>query len=94
MSASDTIRTKWAYYVALMRTATKSETGHHVGRLVFDEPRQQETALSALSALITELGAAAQQGTQILYATSGDQAELNGALAGVPHRAARSQGVV
>ena len=85
MSASDTIRTKWAYYVALMETATRSVTGHHAGLLVFDEPRQQETAMSSLSALITELGAAAQQGNQILYATSGDQAELNTVLAGVPH---------
>jgi hypothetical protein len=85
MSASDTIRTKWTYYVALIETATKSGTGHHAGLLVFDEPRQQETALSSLSALITELGAAAQQGNQILYVTSGDQAELDSALAGVPH---------
>jgi len=85
MSASDTIRTKWAYYVALMETATRTGTGHHAGLLVFDEPRQQETALSSLTALITELGTAAQQGNQILYATSGDQAELNSALADVPH---------
>ena len=85
MSASDTIRTKWAYYVALMEAATNSATGHHAGLLIFDEPRQQETAVTSLSALITELGAVAQQGNQILYATSGDLAELNAVLAGVPH---------
>jgi prefoldin subunit 5 len=85
MSASDTIRTKWAYYVALMEVATASATGHHAGLLIFDEPRQQETAMSSLSALITELGAAAQQGSQILYATSGDEVELNAVLVGVPH---------
>lgn len=85
MSASDTIRTKWAYYVALMEAATASVTGHHAGLLVFDEPRQQETAMSSLSALIRELGAAAKQGGQILYATSGDEVELNAVLATVPH---------
>ena len=92
MSASDTIRTKWAYFVALMETATTSATGHHAGLLVFDEPRQQETAMSSLTALITELGAAAQLGNQILYATSGNQAELNTVLADVPHHRLPSPG--
>jgi hypothetical protein len=85
MSASDSIRTKWAYYVALLEAATQSGMGHHAGLLVFDEPRQQETALSSLTALLEELGAAAQQGNQVLYATSGDQAELAAALADIPH---------
>jgi len=85
MSASDTIRTKWAYYVALLETALKSTSGHHAGLLMLDEPRQQETAKISLAELVRRLGAAATEGSQILYATSEDVEDLEGFLEGIPH---------
>jgi hypothetical protein len=92
MSASDTIRTKWAYYVSLMETATNSPTGHHPGLLIFDEPRQQETAKVSLAALIRRLGIVGGNGNQILYATSEDPRELDSFLEGIPHSRLRAPG--
>lgn len=85
MSASDTIRTKWAYYVALLETALARPNGHHAGLLMLDEPRQQETAKLSLAALVRRLGVAASSGAQILYATSEDPADLSAVLAQVTH---------
>jgi hypothetical protein len=85
MSASDTIRTKWAYYVALMQTASRSRTGHHPRLLIFDEPAQQQTAKMSLAALVRKLGEVSQEGHQILYATSEDPQDLESFLRGIPH---------
>jgi hypothetical protein len=85
MSASDTIRTKWAYYVALLETAIESASGHHAGILILDEPRQQETAKISLKALVQQLGIAAAQGSQILYATSEDLEGLEDFLKEIPY---------
>jgi hypothetical protein len=84
MSASDTIRTKWAYYISLMQTAMNSFTGHHLGMLIFDEPAQQQTAKVSLEALVRELGKASEGG-QVLYATSEDPDDLERFLEGVKH---------
>ncbi|WP_139210100.1 hypothetical protein [Microlunatus flavus] len=85
MSASDTIRTKWAYYVSLMQTATNSPQGHHLGLLMFDEPAQQQTAKISLVALVRELGKTSQNGGQVIYATSEDPDDLDEFLRGIPH---------
>jgi hypothetical protein len=85
MSASDTIRTKWAYYVSLLETAIESPSGHHAGLLMLDEPHQQETAKVSLAALVRQLGVAATQGSQILYATSEDVEDLESDLEGIRH---------
>lgn len=92
MSASDTIRTKWAYYISLLQTATQSPTGHHPGLLIFDEPAQQQTAKISLAALVRELGKASQGGNQILYATSEDPTDLEGFLRGIPHARLLTEG--
>ena len=93
MSASDTIRTKWAFYVALMDTATRSPSGHHAGLLVFDEPRQQETAHESLAALVQELRVTTAEGNQVLYATSASANELEPILAQVQHYRMPTPGV-
>lgn len=84
MSASDTIRTKWAYYTALMEIGMSSSRGHHLGILMLDEPRQQETDRSSLASFLRRLredsGIA-----QIIYATSEDPEILDGLLAEIPH---------
>jgi hypothetical protein len=92
MSASDTVRTKWAYYVALLETALSRPNAHHAGLLMLDEPRQQETAKLSLAALVRRLGVAAAGGAQILYATSEDPADLNTVLAQVAHHRLPAEG--
>jgi hypothetical protein len=49
-SASDTIRTKWAYHTALFETASGHARGHHLGLMALDEPRQQKTDHRSLAA--------------------------------------------
>jgi hypothetical protein len=68
-----------------METATRSPSGHHAGLLIFDEPRQQETAHTSLAALIQELRVTTGEGNQVLYATSGNVNELEPILEGVDH---------
>lgn len=91
MSASDTIRTKWAYYTALMETAVPDVRGNHLGLLMLDEPRQQETDRQSLSAFLQRLKADSSLG-QILYATSEDSTLLNHLLDEIPHTRLLSTG--
>jgi hypothetical protein len=42
LSASDSIRLKWAYHISLMELSRTYVT-NHPGFVVFDEPRQQAT---------------------------------------------------
>lgn len=82
MSASDAIRTKWAYYVGLSRTCHSSERSQDFGFLIMDEPRQQEARLESVRALYTAL---ADLGThsQIIVASSASSTELDGLLSGL-----------
>lgn len=69
VSASDAIRLKWAYYLALLRLAAVKST-NHTGVVIFDEPGQQEIEAQALYALLAN---AAEQGSisqQVIVSTS------------------------
>jgi len=94
MSASDSIRTKWAYYTALLETAMRLKRSHHAGLLILDEPRQQETARDSLAAFLRRLGGeAATSNAQIIYATSESPEVLSELLAGVTHLLVPTPGV-
>ncbi|MFE6965661.1 hypothetical protein ACFVAJ_11120 [Agromyces sp. NPDC057679] len=82
LSASDTIRTKWAHYVAMAATAESEPTGSSLGVLILDEPRQQEAEFSSVRALYAEL-AQVSHGTQVIVASSADSQEMNQLLAGL-----------
>lgn len=82
-SASDAIRLKWAYQLALLELARTRAT-NHLGLLIFDEPRQQEAAKGSFDALLRRAAASVNFGQQVLFATSEDRAELSSALAGLP----------
>ncbi|WP_248294596.1 hypothetical protein [Actinoplanes sp. TBRC 11911] len=84
ISASDTIRTKWAYYAALLETAISAQGGRHLGLLMLDEPRQQETDRDSLAAFLHRLRYDSRN-AQIVYATSEDPTQLERLLAGIPH---------
>lgn len=53
-SASDFIRCLWAYYTSLMSTSIQFRTNHPM-LLIFDEPKQQDMAISNFRSFLTEL---------------------------------------
>lgn len=82
LSASDSIRAKWAYYVGLTEASRASDTSHQIGFLILDEPRQQEAELSSVRALYTSLEAVAQT-TQVIVASSAGASDLAELLEGL-----------
>jgi hypothetical protein len=83
LSASDAIRTKWAHYVAMAQTAAESPTGHPLGILIMDEPRQQEAEFDSVKALYAQLARVAET-TQVIVASSASDVELTQLLDGLP----------
>lgn len=81
-SASDTIRTKWAYHTAMFETA--SIRGRSLGLLALDEPRQQETDHRSLAAFLDRLNADRNLG-QVIYATSEEPDVMADLLHDIPH---------
>ena len=79
LSASDTIRLKWAYQLGLLDVAMTSDT-NHPRLLVMDEPRQQEAAEVSVAGLFSEAARVAASGAQILIATSERLASVEAAL--------------
>jgi hypothetical protein len=69
LSASDMIRVIWAYLISFMH-ACLAHGGNHPGLLIFDEPRQQETARDSYRELLQQTAEEAGTGAQILIATS------------------------
>jgi hypothetical protein len=84
LSASDMIRTIWAYLYGLMEVARISST-NHVGLLLLDEPRQQQ-ADKVSFAEFAKRAAAAPAGQQVLFMTSEDPQTLAAMLQGVDHQ--------
>ncbi|UTT45355.1 hypothetical protein [Micrococcus luteus] len=69
LSASDMIRVIWAYLFGMLDVG-QEETGNHLGLLIFDEPRQQETARESYQALLANASTSGLGGAQIIFATS------------------------
>ena len=69
LSASDSVRLKWAYQLGLWDVSHGSKT-NHPGLVVFDEPRQQEAAEASVAGLLSEASGIANGYSQILIATS------------------------
>ncbi|GAB3214236.1 hypothetical protein GCM10027294_52940 [Marinactinospora endophytica] len=83
ISASDMIRTKWAYYLSLFEAAVSSPHNKHARLLMLDEPRQQETDRGSLATFVERLEMAAASGCQVIYATSEDRRDLDEVLRNV-----------
>lgn len=77
LSASDTIRLKWAYQLGLLDVVMTSAT-NHPRLLVMDEPRQQEAAEVSVAGLFSEAALVASDGAQILIATGERLASVDG----------------
>lgn len=69
LSASDMIRVIWSYLFAVLRVSDE-EGGNHLGLLIFDEPKQQETASESYAELLQEAGEQGRRGSQVIFATS------------------------
>ena len=82
LSASDSIRAKWAFYVGLTEASQASPSSHPIGFLILDEPRQQEAELTSVRALYVSLEALAET-TQVIVASSAGATDLAGLLAGL-----------
>jgi hypothetical protein len=69
VSASDAIRLKWAYYLALL-SISRRRTTNHCGLVIFDEPGQQEIEISSLQALFQWSARSLDDNQQLVIATS------------------------
>ena len=75
LSASDAIRLKWAYHLALMELSLTDPT-NHPGFVVFDEPRQQAAREVSFQRLLERAAIAKASGQQVIFATSEDRGRL------------------
>lgn len=75
LSASDNIRTIWAYLQGLLELSNEALLNHW-GMLVFDEPRQQEAAELSFQNLLKRAATSAARKQQIVFATSEPLANL------------------
>jgi hypothetical protein len=84
ISASDLIRVIWAYLLGIFEISRTQPT-MHPRWLLLDEPRQQSAREVSFQALLARAGAAADDGGQIIFATSEDRVRLEGMLEGTRH---------
>lgn len=81
ISASDMIRAIWAYLIGILRVS--HETGaNHLGLLIFDEPKQQDTADESYRQLLLSASEQGKRGSQVIFATSEESSSLRAMLAG------------
>lgn len=84
LSASDMIRVIWSYMFSVLRVG-EEQGGNHLGLLIFDEPKQQETAQESYRQLLHEAAEQGQRGSQIIIATSEERDSLTAMLAGAQY---------
>lgn len=84
LSASDMIRVIWSYLFSVLRVS-EEQGGNHLGLLIFDEPKQQETAHESYRQLLHEAAEQGQLGSQIVIATSEERNSLMSMLKGTQY---------
>lgn len=82
LSASDNIRTIWAYLQGLLELSSEAPLNHW-GMLVFDEPRQQEAAEWSFENLLKRAAQSAARHQQVVFATSEPLANIQRMTAGL-----------
>ncbi len=93
LSASDMIRTIWAYLYGLLEVARRHNT-NHLGLLILDEPRQQETAAISFSEFLHRASTAHAASQQVIFATSEETSNLKAMLDSVPHQYVEFEGKI
>lgn len=84
LSASDLIRTIWAYLHSLLELSRAHST-NHLGLLVMDEPRQQDTKPESLEKFFQRAQHAKAAGQQVIITTSSNRDLTQKTLSGVDH---------
>jgi hypothetical protein len=84
ISASDLIRTIWAYLLGMMELA-RTEKTNHPGLLVFDEPRQQSAHNVTFRELLKRAATSLVHRQQVIFFTSEDPSQLEAGLSGLQH---------
>lgn len=84
ISASDLIRTIWAYQYGMLEVAREVPT-NHPGMLIFDEPRQQSTRDVSFVALLKRASHASTFGQQVIFFTSEEKNRLKKHLVNLNH---------
>ena len=85
LSASDNIRTIWAYLHSLLELSRKVESTNHLGLLILDEPRQQETKRPSFREFFKRASSAKEANQQVFVATSEETEILDSLLEGIDH---------
>jgi len=93
LSASDMIRTIWAYLYGLLEVARRYST-NHLGLLILDEPRQQETAAISFGEFLHRAATARDANQQVIFATSEESRNLKAMLGSVPHQYLEFEGKI
>ena len=91
LSASDNIRTIWAYLQGLLELSTEM-TLNHWGMLVFDEPRQQEASELSFQNLLKRAAQSAGRQQQVVFATSEPLESIERMTAGLNPQIVHFQG--
>jgi prepilin-type processing-associated H-X9-DG protein len=84
VSASDAIRLKWAYYLAMLSISRRNATDHP-GLVIFDEPGQQEIETPSLTSFLEWSAENLTDRQQVVVATSEPRQSIDQILHG--HRA-------
>jgi hypothetical protein len=85
LSASDNIRLIWSYLYGLLELSREAEI-NHLGLLVLDEPRQQQTDRVSFAEFAARASSAGGYGQQVIFATSEEEETLRKMLQGLPHQ--------
>jgi hypothetical protein len=84
LSASDGVRTKWAYLFALLGVSEAFDT-NHPGFVMLDEPRQHATAEVSFAAFLQYITRTFGATNQVVITTSEDATTLREILDGLSH---------
>jgi len=93
ISASDLIRTIWAYLNGMLEMA-RSENTNRPGCILFDEPRQQSTRDVSFAELLKRASEAGTYRQQVVFFTSENLGRLRSHLQTLPHSLAPIDGRV
>jgi len=91
ISASDLIRTIWAYLLGMMELA-RTENTDHPGLLVFDEPRQQSAQNVTFRELLKRAAVSLESQQQVIFFTSEEPSLLEDGLLGLKHKLINCEG--
>jgi hypothetical protein len=93
LSASDSIRSIWSYVFALLEVARTFGT-NHLGFLLLDEPRQQQTNKASFAEFARRASSSLQANEQIIIFTSEEKEVIESLLADIPKQYLNYEGLL